>query len=289
MTLILGVSTPQFAVLSSDRRVTTTRGQIDISQQDSAGKTFNLAGHHLVGFAGLARLDGKNMERWVSDVLAYNPPSEYRPILAQSLTNSFKRTDHPTQPHSMLGVGFRMRGGRLEPETWLVSNEANGGGAIGPEFVDSKFRSVALPPRHNGVRLTTVGHKVPTELFAHASAEIERLVRNDALAVGPVIELLLEVSREVARQSGGAVGESILVTTLPRTAYGDTEVQHYMGPVSEKDLRTLSLSFYFPLQFQGPGANLRYQAGMISPKFHLTSMIYRPGSSEKLPLPDLLD
>lgn len=270
-------------MLCSDRRVTSTRAGRVESQEDSAGKTFNFGGWHLAGFTGLARLDGRSMEQWVSGALERVPLSQYRKALAEELTKTFRRSKHPTEPHTFLGVGFALHKGRLEPETWIVSNEVSGGGVVGPEFVDSRFRSVTMPLLRGQARLVAAGQDVPQKTLQETVARVQGLLKADPLAVGPVMDALLDLARDVAAHSDGTVGSSVLVTTLPRASIGVTVAQEYIGPPSEKDLRSLSLGFYCPSKFKGKGAAYRYAPAMISPQFHLTSRISRPGLGEFLP------
>ena len=87
MTLIISVLTDEYVALVSDRRVTWSDGR----QVDTDTKTFNLYGEFLMGFTGLARIDGFRMERWVADALRSVPTDEYFNVLAQKMGTAFDR------------------------------------------------------------------------------------------------------------------------------------------------------------------------------------------------------
>jgi 20S proteasome alpha/beta subunit len=77
MTLILAVLTDQYVALASDRRVTDRENKRITRQEDKDTKTFNICGHFLMGFTGLARIDDHRIERWVADVLAGVDANDY--------------------------------------------------------------------------------------------------------------------------------------------------------------------------------------------------------------------
>lgn len=95
MTLIISVLTDQYVALVSDRRITTTGGGKPKRQEDSDIKTFNLYGQFIMGFTGLARIDGLRMEAWVSKVLTGVPAHEYFTVLRDEITGIQRWADTP--------------------------------------------------------------------------------------------------------------------------------------------------------------------------------------------------
>jgi hypothetical protein len=70
MTLISWAITERWTILASDRRLTWLKNGVPVSFEDTATKSFVLNGQLLMGYTGLAEIDGKSTELWVLDLLA---------------------------------------------------------------------------------------------------------------------------------------------------------------------------------------------------------------------------
>ena len=131
VTLIISVLTDEYVALVSDRRVTWSDGR----QVDTDTKTFNLYGQFLMGFTGLARIDGFRMERWVADALRSVPTDEYFNVLAQKMGTAFdRRRSSDRKPQALLATGYAslQPGGRVYPMNVIISNSIDNNGDFRP-------------------------------------------------------------------------------------------------------------------------------------------------------------
>src|ERR1700722_3039971 len=125
MTLIISVLTEQYVALVSDRRTTWSIDRKITRQEDTDTKTFKLFGQFLMGFTGLARIDGWRIERWMMEILNGVPREEYFSTLARESDAAFQRLGiADTQAHAFLGVGYASDrpGGRVLPLCVTISN-----------------------------------------------------------------------------------------------------------------------------------------------------------------------
>ena len=135
VTLILAVLTDEYVALASDRRMTERRGSQLIRQEDTDTKTFNLCGHFLMGFTGLARIGGHRMERWVAEKLTGVNTNDYFTVLAHEITKAFQDSGQTGRmPHALLAVGFERvtPTGDLRPMSIIVSNSLDSQGEFSP-------------------------------------------------------------------------------------------------------------------------------------------------------------
>lgn len=123
MTLITFVVTSEYVVLASDRRQTTFVGGVPTTFEDVALKTFLLRGQLLMGYTGVAVLDGKPMEHWVADLLRGVRPNDVPATLRNAMQDYFAR--HPEvagMPHHFRLAGFAYKPDR-NPQTWPIGYE----------------------------------------------------------------------------------------------------------------------------------------------------------------------
>jgi FAD/FMN-containing dehydrogenase len=286
VTLIVSVLTDEYVALVSDRRVTWRDGGEILSQKDTDNKTICLAGLFLMGFTGLARIDGFRIERWVSDVLKGVQPSAYFMTITQKIGEAFQRMGAAgKEPHAFLAVGFSRLSpdGRIEPLSVTISNslDANGrfsASAVGPEFA---MHVEPLGNRRQVVRSAGWRMRDATGLaLAHRIRAVSKGdAFNPALAIGPLLMAL----RDTARISNGHVGYEALFASLPRCAVGKFGVA--AGTV---DYRRQPASLYVPENATKPGETVIHMPAIINPGMHTLGIKVYSGSGpiDKLTWPE---
>lgn len=224
MTLITYVVTSEYVVLASDRRMTTFVGDVPKKFEDVALKTFLLNGQMLMGYTGVAVLDGKPMESWAADVLRGVLPNETPGALRDAMQEYFGR--HPEvagMPHHFRLAGFFYNPER-NPTTWPVMYEI---GNCTWEVVGKRMRA-SSPTSQFGFRgyelgnrkhaVSAVGYPYSVQSIRALEGKVRTALRanplNASLVFGPVVDFM----RRTAVNSGGMVGETILLTCLPRSA-----------------------------------------------------------------------
>jgi hypothetical protein len=143
VTLIISTLTEQYVALMSDRRITWIQNKKIIRQEDTDTKTFNLFGQFLMGFTGVARIDGWRIERWAMEIFRDVPTSEYFDVLAREITAVFQRNGSSGKvPHAFHAVGYTtfQPGGRVYPLAVTVSNSLDKNGRFSTEALGDTFR-----------------------------------------------------------------------------------------------------------------------------------------------------
>jgi len=135
VTLIAGVLTDEYVALISDMRVTRLAGGRIISQEDTDAKSIVLGGEFLMGFTGLARIDGLRIEAWISPVLDGVPTENYFEVLRQKIEEAFLRVGQAGRiPHAFLAVGYGSLepGEAVQPLSVTISNSFDAAGTFSP-------------------------------------------------------------------------------------------------------------------------------------------------------------
>ena len=263
MTLIISALTEQYVALVSDRRITWTDGRM---QEDTDTKTFNLFGQFLMGFTGLARIDGFRIERWVSQILSGVPTEEYFSVLAREIDAAFLRLGYCGKiPHAFLAVGYAALkpNGQIYPMNIVISNSIGNDGnfslsALSPEFgvyVEPLFnrrqviRSVGWPMREATNR--ALAHRMRIVSKGDAA--------NPALSVGPLVMAL----RDTARVSKEHVGSAVLFASLPRCAVPSPGIA--MGQI---DFRRQAAALFLPDTARSASEATIYAPACINPQLH---------------------
>lgn len=219
MTLIVAIVTDEYVVLASDRRVTWRRGTRTVFQEDSAMKTFVFGGHFLVGFTGVAKIGQDSIEEWLSGVLVGVPVHEMLLAVQVAAQDVFDRTPALSgQQHTFLGVGFARRSGDGEyiPVGFYISNNLDSQGRPNHRRVNGQFLGRKMMLGNQKHHVVTIGWDVRDEdrraLDGAVRTALRADPRNPLLVLRPTVELM----RHTAARSGGAVGETILFSALPK-------------------------------------------------------------------------
>jgi hypothetical protein len=113
MTLILGAITSDCVVMVSDRRLTDGRTRRVIN--DSQNKCVCLYGVFILGYTGLAKLDGESTDRWVAKKLAGKNPIDSASILAAETARAVRAFDRGVRRHAYMLLGWAEDKGRIIP------------------------------------------------------------------------------------------------------------------------------------------------------------------------------
>lgn len=219
MTLIVSLMTDRFVALVSDMRVTWIQGGRVTAIQDTDVKAFLIADRFLMGFTGVARIDGLRTEAWVADLVKNVRPTEYFRAIATGTQALFNRFKLQGQPHSFLAVGYANRSsdGRLVPCRILVTNHPAtvGFGADTRNLCDDfVVRAEQLGNRRWS--LATVGAHVPRKAEAELSRFLRPLVKHEVTPLRTVDSLVQLVDFVAERDV--TVGSQQIIATMARAA-----------------------------------------------------------------------
>ena len=222
MTLIVFVATAEYVVLASDRRLTTFVGSKIVNQEDKALKTFLLNGQLLMGFTGLAAIDGVPMEDWVCEQLNGVLPKDVPERLKTAMDDYYRRTPRVRKyGHHFRLVGFAFNPKRV-PSRFPIGIEVgnctwiNRGGTVVQSDIRPEFSVVHNRFGNHGQVVGAVGsaysHQALRELERHVRIARRAAPTKPNLVFNPLVEFM----RNVARNSGGTVGETVLISSLPK-------------------------------------------------------------------------
>lgn len=269
MTLILGVLTDQYVALMSDRRVTTRVGARIVSQEDTDIKAIALGGQFLMGFTGLARVDGMRIEAWASKVLMNVPLENYFEALRQQIETAFVGDGQAgDMPHAFLAVGYASLrpGGPVYPLCVAVSNSFDARGRFSTAVPVSQRFGISVERLENRRQLiVSAGWPVDKTTLTALEHRIRLVVRGDpgnpALTVGPLLMAL----HDTARRSCGYVGRGAIFASMPRCALPDYSIRWGQ----EVDYRTQVASVFLPDGARSAGDAIVHMPALINPQMHI--------------------
>ncbi|MEZ0141485.1 hypothetical protein AB1285_02110 [Microbacterium sp. NRRL B-14842] len=264
MTLITAVLTDEYVVMASDRRVTWRHGTRTERFEDSAMKCFVLGGHLLMGFTGVAVIEGKSMELWLGETISRVDTADMIGELQKRIQEVFDRTPSLSgQPHSFFAAGFLRRrpDGKFIPVGILLSNCMNRAGVPDPRRVNGTFLGRKMRLGNQRHHVLTIGWDVPEverqSLDRQVRIALKANSRDPLLIAGPVIEMM----RRVAGKSRGGVGESILFSSMPRVS---VPIDGWALPIAgmKPDSANTPMALYFEKNTLDPDSALIYLPAM---------------------------
>ena len=277
MTLIAGVLTNEYVALISDMRVTRLAGGRIISQEDTDTKSIVLGGQFLMGFTGLARIEGLRIEAWISPVLDGVPTENYFEVLRQKIEEAFLQEGQAGRiPHAFLAVGYGSLepGEAVQPLSVTISNSFDAAGTFSPDARVSTQFAISVEKLGNRRQLVTCAGYPMHDTVRRALAQRIRVVAkgspgNPALTVWPLLTAL----RDTARRSDGFVGATALFASMPRCA---VPVRMMLtGP--GLDYQTLVASVQLADGASGPADGAIRMPAFISPGGHMIGFRMHPG------------
>jgi hypothetical protein len=222
LTLIIAALTDHYVALVSDRRITRSVRKKIISQEDTDTKTFNICGRFLMGFTGLARIDGLRIEAWASKVLVSVSPENYFTVLTREIEAAFNRLGHAGHiPHAFLAAGF-MRDqptSALRPASITISNSFDANGRFAPGQPVARQFTMQIEALGNRRQVAIAAgcpmHDTTVRALEHRLRVVTKGSPLDPRqSFGPLVTAL----RDTARRSNDYVGKSALLASLPKAA-----------------------------------------------------------------------
>lgn len=255
MTLIVAVLTKEFALLSSDRRITRTRdGQI-IEQHDSDTKVFVLDRQYVVGYSGVARFGGERMEDWLAGKLASVSPVDRLNVLQAEMENAVHEFDTYHEVISFVGVGFRSNSfGPPIPHAWILSNALDvTTGEVAAQYLRAGVRRFDASLAAEGALVLHIGETpLRNDLRLFTARAKGHAFRTDGGVLDPFD--LVEPLAELTIKTSGVhptVGDVVQVTNLARPDRDENEgIVMWIGEIEPGDRVTSVLS-----TVHGPGAS----------------------------------
>jgi hypothetical protein len=221
MTLITWAITDRWTILASDRRLTWLRNGVPVSFEDTATKSFVLNGQLLMGYTGLAEIDGKSTELWVLDHLTGVRPNDIPQTLSDAMNEYYRKTPGVRDvPHHFRLLGFVYNPSRV-PDKWPMGFEVSNAGwvARGDRVKVTAVRGpFAVRANIFGNRRQAVG-AVGGPYSLRRLRELEQQVRT-SIRANPddptrLFDRFVQFTRDAAAASGGTIGNTVLVTHLP--------------------------------------------------------------------------
>ena len=242
MTLILAYISPEFVALASDRRITWTQGGKVLRREDTENKQIFLCGHFLMGYTGLARLEGVPTERWVLDRLSGVDPQDYFGVLQRELRRVLA-LQRPLAGHAFMAVGYgstRAAPGALAAVAITASNASTreyGGWQPQADVGLTRTRPLAGPA---DFRIGGIGIVPKREDLEQAVDWIRRYRKRDKTKAVGVLQILVRLIRQVAESDPG-VGKDISLSVMPISAVGQLVVANSLLPVADPITETTCL------------------------------------------------
>lgn len=222
MTLVATVLTQNFAIMASDRRIVWGKTKVDgsrevLAKEDADTKAIVIDGRFLMGFAGLGRYfepgevlandHGWRMEGWILNTLAAAPsPTTRFEYLADRAGELCERVAY-MKKHVFATVGFD--GETIEPIQVNITNSPQSPHTFHPYTEQLGDRRT----------LTSVfGLQVDEGALADLRGFAEYVDKWSPVQPYPLYRRLVQFVRDQAILSDGRVGETVLVTSLPRVA-----------------------------------------------------------------------
>jgi hypothetical protein len=292
VTLILAGITHGYAIVSSDRRITVAvndpsepTGLRVEQQEDSDTKTTLFDRRYAMGFAGVGRIRHElneaafreRIESWMMQNLTDVGDADMFELLADKFGKLYEERNYLKQ-HCFLAAGYRTDGrrGATDPEIVTVQNSKRFRQTFDVEREPLGDRPFLF--RHTGFPLTPEQVRV-------AEMALERSVKRRPRQPFEMVSTFVDISRDAAPASGGLVGTSILVTTLPRKAVpleGGINFQMERHPLPSVYLDREVTDFY-PDSNSDDGST-SYQPTFISREFTAGGAISVIGGKEPDPL-----
>ncbi len=224
MTLITAICTTEWVALAADRRITstaptgTTRWQEDAETKDSPSST----GERLVTFEGGGpTLDGtRGFEAWLNRHVHDLKTGD---LLGHVETRLAVEEFFTRRRFMLVAAGFSSTSFHPNPcaELKVVSNSMNRRGEFSGTVPIHQFRTQRIArPSAGEMYILTQGEDVDIKEIDAFFAPLESYANAPEPELTPLYEKLGHFYGEIAAQSQGRVGESALVSVLPRSSFG---------------------------------------------------------------------
>jgi hypothetical protein len=271
--------------MASDMRISYVDATNKIGkQEDSDIKTICLNGRLLLGFTGLARIDGKRIESWLSDILGAVPAEDYVDTIGREISEVFgKKKLAGELPHAFLMVGFLSDASEsLAPVAILISNSHDTDWRFTPGEISPNFRTSLRRLENQRQRILTVGWPVKEKVLRKAENAVRHVVRGEPRRPFMTLDPLARLIRETARNRPGLVGESVLFSSLPKVSAESGEGGVIMpftnfDPATDESTSTHPFSLTYKMNHKGEGETDVNSMAQIGPELHIMGAVVRRG------------
>lgn len=214
MTLILSLVGPDYVVQVADRRISLLHpsGRTTV-RDDNTNKVVNFANRTVLGFTGIAELEGERTDLWIADRIAASPDiGDGFESLLDDLTTLFSRRPYKGHGHAVTAAGFKWESdGSVTPYYALVTNMFENGHWLRTPSDRFAWIYEEYPPNTYAV------HQAPGWLTEREHNQLRRTLRavtSRGLSVLAVVEVMARAIRAVRSP---LVGSDLMMTILPRS------------------------------------------------------------------------
>jgi len=223
MTLITAICTTEWVALAADRRITSTAPTGTTTwQADAETKVALVDGEHLMAFAGsVPTLDGiRSFEAWLN---RHVHDLKNGDLLGHMETRLAVEEFFTRRRFMLVAAGFSSTSFHPNPcaELIVVSNSMNRRGDFSGTVPIHQFRTQKIArPSAGEMYILTQGEDVDIKEIDAFLAPLKSYANAPEPELTPLYEKLGHFYGEIAAQSQGRVGESALVSVLPRSSFG---------------------------------------------------------------------
>ena len=241
MTLILSCLTEEYAIQVSDRRLTNLKGEVI---EDNENKAVDWGGQVAFGYTGLATIQSRPTDYWLSEALLGSVSPQGTVSLNEAIesvrvkaTSDFKKIPAKYKRWkrlTIIGVGWVQLFDTKEtkPAICLISNciDDKGNDLVEPKEEFSAFLFIynQLP---DGFVAVTIGQQMSLDKASSLKRNITRCVKRKGIGPKPIIRLLFETIRDVAKDNV-AVGKSIMVACIPKESLRSSRIRMSDGSIA---------------------------------------------------------
>lgn len=253
-----------------------------------------LYGQMLLGFTGIAQLDGRLLDEWVLDTLISTDPGSWPRTLTDHAIDSLGRIHGSWKRKSLTFHAVGFAGKRRGVDDTLVPVSIKLTNSYG---VDRQpFKTAAkrfqmfqtVHPAEKWANLTAVGQRPHSKLLGEGERILRRANEKTPGSPLPAVELLARLVSGIAIDSP-TVSSACLVTVLPEKAFGKAEGSLFVGGLSVADDVVTSINFtgtedqriaYMP-SYIVPGGQAIIAGGFFGPEGERPPPLFRePGSRD---------
>lgn len=221
VTTILTCTTPEFALLASDRAVSYGTSQGIEGSKDRINKTVVLHGQFLLGITGFGELDGLPIDEWILGALNGVSPEIWPTKLAEQATRSIGRirASAKRKHHTFAAVGFAPSSRKLaaprHPLRLVISNATDPQEAR-LDIAATRFTVTSHQhPEHKWADIAAYGQPPPETVLRDAERILRRYEDRNKCAAQGCVELLGRLVSGVSLRSP-TVSSACLVSVLPK-------------------------------------------------------------------------
>jgi len=278
MTLVLTCISPKYVTQVSDRRLTWITGPNKGKTEDKTNKAIVVCNRLVIGYTGLAQIDGQKTDDWILDVVSSVTPYSVERIkktLAERATKSFEGIRLPSKQrrHAFMISGWARLDSRNAPFTSFVSIISNAHDFASIKWLDeaqSEFKTGFTALGNRPYFLAAAGQPIKMATLHRLNRQISAYVSRER---GPeaYIELLANAIRETARYYK-SVGKNLMAISLPASAVSGGSMAMTIplgGPLSTTEPVALYLPEGDEPIFYGPHYTCN---GMLISGFELMKM-----------------